>query len=303
MDEKNIQEQKLAALLIMESQKNSKWTLSVSENGKITLGQPNGSKMDLEDSDLCRKIIKDIETLYGEELDISNDQILKTINGVLFGKQVKICKICEFASEPGTNLLYIINFFEKNGKVSNLSEYRKKANMSQEQLAIKSGISIAAIRKYEQDPDSILSAKYITIRALSQALHCSVEDIAMVKDIPFVLEELYPKEEMREPLLIIKECCMPNGCMSKAGVIYVTGSVGSGVTTLTKCIASYAENCKIIGGQIIVDEDCLEHKEIRNMICIRLGMIADGNRIIKSIERIGYDETELLWKYENLTEK
>lgn len=67
--------------------------------------------------------------------------------------------------------------------MSNLSELRKKARLSQSQLAERSNVSVRIIQKYEQGDRDINKAQVGTIYRLSQALDASMEDIININEL------------------------------------------------------------------------------------------------------------------------
>lgn len=58
-----------------------------------------------------------------------------------------------------------------------LQEYRKKAGLSQSQLAEKSGVKLRTIQHYECGDSDINRAAGDTLRALANALRCKMEDL------------------------------------------------------------------------------------------------------------------------------
>ena len=58
-----------------------------------------------------------------------------------------------------------------------LTKIRQDRNLTQKELAQKSGVSIQAIRNYEQGVKPIESVQYSILKKLAGALECSVEDI------------------------------------------------------------------------------------------------------------------------------
>ena len=62
-------------------------------------------------------------------------------------------------------------------KETNLTKYRKNANMSQQQLAKYSNVSLRSIQLYEQRQLDINVAKAINLYQLSKALCCNMEDL------------------------------------------------------------------------------------------------------------------------------
>lgn len=62
-------------------------------------------------------------------------------------------------------------------KGSNLRSVRVLRGLSQTELAEKSGVSVKNIRRYEQIPNTIESARLKTLCALCITLDCSVADL------------------------------------------------------------------------------------------------------------------------------
>ena len=60
---------------------------------------------------------------------------------------------------------------------SALKTLRQKRNLTQEQLAILSGVNIRTIRSYEQGTNELAKAQGETLLMLAKALNCSVEDL------------------------------------------------------------------------------------------------------------------------------
>lgn len=60
-----------------------------------------------------------------------------------------------------------------------LKELRLMHNLSQAELAILSGVSIRTIKAYEQGTVDISKAQADTLYALSQSLHCTIEDLIL----------------------------------------------------------------------------------------------------------------------------
>ncbi len=62
-------------------------------------------------------------------------------------------------------------------KETNLSIQRKNKELTQEKLAMLSGVSVRSIQLYEQKVNDINHAKYHHLAALAKVLGCTVEDI------------------------------------------------------------------------------------------------------------------------------
>ncbi len=60
-----------------------------------------------------------------------------------------------------------------------LKELRLKKNLTQRELAIKSGVNFRSLQDYEQGHKSLLSANGDTLLRLSTTLGCSFEDLLM----------------------------------------------------------------------------------------------------------------------------
>lgn len=61
--------------------------------------------------------------------------------------------------------------------VSALKTIRKKRKLSQEELAILSGVNVRSIRAYEQGKNDIAKAQGDTLQMLAKALDCSIEEL------------------------------------------------------------------------------------------------------------------------------
>ena len=62
-------------------------------------------------------------------------------------------------------------------KTSSLKLLRQKRNLTQEQLALISGVNIRSIRAYEQGENDILKAQGESLLMLSKALGCTIEEL------------------------------------------------------------------------------------------------------------------------------
>ena len=62
-------------------------------------------------------------------------------------------------------------------KTSSLKSLRQKRNLTQEQLALISGVNIRSIRSYEQGENDILKAQGESLLMLSKALGCTIEEL------------------------------------------------------------------------------------------------------------------------------
>jgi transcriptional regulator with XRE-family HTH domain len=61
--------------------------------------------------------------------------------------------------------------------LNNLHDLRKKAGLSQSQLAYLSGVKIRTIQNYESGYRDIRKACYDILTRLSTALNCSIDDL------------------------------------------------------------------------------------------------------------------------------
>lgn len=61
--------------------------------------------------------------------------------------------------------------------VSKLKEFRKRKNLSQNELSLLSGIPVRTIKSYEQGTADISKAQAETLYSLSETLGCSIEDL------------------------------------------------------------------------------------------------------------------------------
>lgn len=61
--------------------------------------------------------------------------------------------------------------------MSNLKRIREEKNITQVQLAEKSGVNIRMISYYEQGFKDINKAQGLTLRALANALECNIEEL------------------------------------------------------------------------------------------------------------------------------
>ena len=62
-------------------------------------------------------------------------------------------------------------------KVSALKLIRQKRKLTQEQLALLSGVNVRSIRSYEQGDNEIGKAQAETLQMLAKALDCTIEDL------------------------------------------------------------------------------------------------------------------------------
>ena len=72
----------------------------------------------------------------------------------------------------------------EDAKISSLKSNLKKARLikgfTQEALAELSGVNIKSIASYEQNPEKLNAASASTVRKLSNALGCEIEDVMQV---------------------------------------------------------------------------------------------------------------------------
>lgn len=61
--------------------------------------------------------------------------------------------------------------------MNNLQYYRKRAGLSQSQLADKVGISHRTLQDYEQGQKPLEGARAITVLKMARCLGCTVEDL------------------------------------------------------------------------------------------------------------------------------
>lgn len=62
-------------------------------------------------------------------------------------------------------------------RCTNLELLRNRANLSQSQLSVMSGVSLSSIRMYEQRQSDISHAQFNTLNALARVLNCSIYDL------------------------------------------------------------------------------------------------------------------------------
>ena len=60
---------------------------------------------------------------------------------------------------------------------SRLKEMREKKNLSQSQLAEKSGVTLRVIQAYEQGYKDINKGQVVTVLALADTLDCNIREI------------------------------------------------------------------------------------------------------------------------------
>ncbi|MGT2888086.1 helix-turn-helix domain-containing protein [Streptococcus didelphis] len=67
-----------------------------------------------------------------------------------------------------------------------LKELRQLRKMTQEELAVQTGISIRTISRYEKDVKVLRRAKYEKLREIANILSVSVDDIFLDNDSDFM---------------------------------------------------------------------------------------------------------------------
>lgn len=71
-----------------------------------------------------------------------------------------------------------------------MKKIRESKNISQEQLAAETGLSIQLIRLYEQQPVRINNAKLISLIKIAKVLNCKLVDLIEDKDLRSDFEKL-----------------------------------------------------------------------------------------------------------------
>ena len=86
--------------------------------------------------------------------------------------------ILEYFPYHEMDIMHSVELFSKRlPKKSTLKQLRKKRGLTQEQLALLSGISDRTIKSYEQGQTDISNAQADILFALSQVLVCTIEDL------------------------------------------------------------------------------------------------------------------------------
>ena len=67
--------------------------------------------------------------------------------------------------------------------MSKLKQIREEKNITQKDLAEKSGVNIRMIQHYEQGYKDINKAQGLTLLTLSNALECKIEDLLELKEV------------------------------------------------------------------------------------------------------------------------
>ena len=81
---------------------------------------------------------------------------------------------------------------------TNLEVLRKRANLSQSQLAGMSGVSLRSIQMYEQRQNDISRAQFNTLNALARVLNCNVYDLIDNYSVPYPLGEVSREAFMQQ---------------------------------------------------------------------------------------------------------
>ncbi|MBR1478599.1 MAG: helix-turn-helix transcriptional regulator [Lachnospiraceae bacterium] len=71
----------------------------------------------------------------------------------------------------------ILRIVRERSMITRLKAYRQRFNMSQSELAEKSGVSLRMIQNYEQRRKNINKAQGDTLLSLARALHCNMEEL------------------------------------------------------------------------------------------------------------------------------
>jgi len=67
--------------------------------------------------------------------------------------------------------------------MTNLKRIREANNLSQSQLAERSGVTLRSIQVYEQNHRDINKSQAIVLYKLSQALGCKIEDLLNIEGV------------------------------------------------------------------------------------------------------------------------
>jgi transcriptional regulator with XRE-family HTH domain len=77
-----------------------------------------------------------------------------------------------------SKLVEILNdIFKKKYPDTNLKRIRMEANLTQTELAKRSGVSLRSIQMYEQKNKDINKANATSLYMLSKVLNCNIEDL------------------------------------------------------------------------------------------------------------------------------
>ena len=71
----------------------------------------------------------------------------------------------------------VCDMAKKASRQTKLALARKKLKKTQQDLAYESGVSLRSIQMYEQRQRNINEASVTSVRAISKALHCNIEDL------------------------------------------------------------------------------------------------------------------------------
>ena len=102
-----------------------------------------------------------------------NKSFKEIISGMPFSMLVSMYHPYHEADEMKT----IEKIKEYFPKVSSLKIMRQKRKLTQQQLAMLSGVNIRSIRSYEQGDNDIAKAQGDTLQRLAKVLECSIEDL------------------------------------------------------------------------------------------------------------------------------
>ena len=101
---------------------------------------------------------------------------------------------------------------------TNLEILRKRANLSQSQLAAMSGVSLSSIHMYEQRQSDISRAQFNTLNALARVLNCSVYELLDNNFTPYPSNGVSQGAFMQQ-LMIRTEPYCPQFSMMDAGQV------------------------------------------------------------------------------------
>lgn len=96
----------------------------------------------------------------------------------------KILPILTFEKLMGSYILHeadkskAVEIFDKAVRAETfLARMRKKRNLTQAELATRSGVSLRSIQLYEQRQHDITKAQYNNLRVIASVLNCEIEDV------------------------------------------------------------------------------------------------------------------------------
>lgn len=104
---------------------------------------------------------------------MDNKKIIESVNNAITKHQKEIIK--ESLKSLHTNKPRKV--IPTNECKTSLQWFRKSNELSQSQLAEKSGVNLRMIQNYEQGFKDINKAQAITLYKLAQALDCTIEDL------------------------------------------------------------------------------------------------------------------------------